>query len=554
MPDRTGAGSCIQLCDAVATGCHCRDEGGRKRDAMVETSERFTGAAEASHKKRLRMTQSEEVATQEEQTASWLMQLRMKAVDEAEHRRITGLRTMAWLREQPTEDELALVDYWHSILRELYGAWMSENGNKDVDDMDIDETLHSGVDADLNIGPQNRHWLRLCLEALKELGTMYMPLKLMAQSDVLKTVLKLGKHPNRSIARYSSFVAKQWQNSMVHHVRVLLDPDIMRDPIGELEEKVERGEITQPMLQQQNRVLRHHNSREPARNHNAFERSNTQPANHSDTGDRAAEEGASLKAEEQQLEGPLERIVKGETVVPKEPSGFGLQASESHGTAVKIDDHDDIDSEKDCATDGEDSLDVPAFYQNVVAGRQRDENLKRGSNKKSLRIHKRATATVDGIVHMKPEKSGHPPGSTLAETRLSEEQESSKEDGPTINEDYQDADMVVNIQQEAKGKDLEQDKYEQPRKPEEDKDEEKDTPFHDHEVLGRQASKVLPGILIDCKASKELPGAHGAVLQSINGADATDSEFDRILLADLPDVCFPEENCDGLAAEDMDDI
>lgn len=45
------------------------------------------------------------------------------------------------------------------------------------------------------------HWLRLCLEALKEIGAMYMPLKLMQKTGVLKTIMKLRTYPDKCISR-----------------------------------------------------------------------------------------------------------------------------------------------------------------------------------------------------------------------------------------------------------------------------------------------------------------------------------------------------------------
>lgn len=60
------------------------------------------------------------------------------------------------------------------------------------------DKLSDVTEPDDDRGP---HWLRLCLEALKEIGAMYMPLKLMQRTGVLKTIMKLRTYPDKCISR-----------------------------------------------------------------------------------------------------------------------------------------------------------------------------------------------------------------------------------------------------------------------------------------------------------------------------------------------------------------
>lgn len=73
-------------------------------------------------------------------------------------------------------------------------AMTAEDGGNEVDDPPQVPEAMLKKDHDPN-------WLRLCLEALKETGTMYMPLRLMKKTGVLHTILKLRTYPDECIAR-----------------------------------------------------------------------------------------------------------------------------------------------------------------------------------------------------------------------------------------------------------------------------------------------------------------------------------------------------------------
>ena len=87
---------------------------------------RLTGAAEGSHEKKLKLMQTEEIAAQEEHHMSWLLDRRMAAVMDAERKRAAALKSLAWLKEQPSEEELGTVEYWHGVLREMVATWEAQ--------------------------------------------------------------------------------------------------------------------------------------------------------------------------------------------------------------------------------------------------------------------------------------------------------------------------------------------------------------------------------------------------------------------------------------------
>jgi len=118
--------------------------------------------------------------------------------------------------------QVSTVEYWHRILWETVEAW--QGGAEENSPQQNGQAEGNG------------QRLRQCLEALKEVGSLYMPLKLMAKSGIMDTVDKLKAHPNSSIARYSTYITLQWRSQMLARCRVLLDPQILTEPVGQLDE------------------------------------------------------------------------------------------------------------------------------------------------------------------------------------------------------------------------------------------------------------------------------------------------------------------------------
>ncbi|GMH41692.1 hypothetical protein BSKO_09602 [Bryopsis sp. KO-2023] len=176
----------------------------------------------------------------------WVREGREHAMQEAYRRRTIAVRALAWMKSEPSDDEIKIVEYWHDILKELVNRWEKSEAKMDVDEQaerGNEQQQQEDVEEEEEDDP---HWLRLCVEALKEIGTMYMPLKLMSKTGVLRTIVRLKSHPDKCIARYSSSVARDWEHMMLSHTETLLDPIYIRDPVKEFEAKLSNGTPSTP--------------------------------------------------------------------------------------------------------------------------------------------------------------------------------------------------------------------------------------------------------------------------------------------------------------------
>jgi hypothetical protein len=93
-----------------------------------------------------------------------------------------------------------------------------------------------------------QHHTRLALEALRELGSMWIPAGLMLKHGVLPSVRRFLSYPQRDVAESAERVLERWRRQLVGHLHVLGCAEYMVDGVGRLEEEIRLQRVPLPQL------------------------------------------------------------------------------------------------------------------------------------------------------------------------------------------------------------------------------------------------------------------------------------------------------------------
>ncbi|KAK9829854.1 hypothetical protein WJX72_008265 [[Myrmecia] bisecta] len=103
-------------------------------------------------------------------------------------------------------------------------------------------TLGIGSAADPQFTARRVQLLTEAQDALRELASMHLSLRLVAATGLVKAVGELRQHPEPSIAQLASWLADQWQRIVARHLTVLTDPRYLQDPQTEAERVIQKGQ------------------------------------------------------------------------------------------------------------------------------------------------------------------------------------------------------------------------------------------------------------------------------------------------------------------------
>ncbi len=91
-----------------------------------------------------------------------------------------------------------------------------------------------------------QHGLRMAVEALRELGSMYVPARALAAGQLLSTVRAFTLWPNSAVARLAARVLQQWRSQLSGCLSVLGEAALLQDPALLLEARIRSGELAMP--------------------------------------------------------------------------------------------------------------------------------------------------------------------------------------------------------------------------------------------------------------------------------------------------------------------
>lgn len=91
-----------------------------------------------------------------------------------------------------------------------------------------------------------QHGLRMAVEALRELGSMYIPARLLVKGELLPTVRAFTRWPTSAVAHLASRLLQQWRRQLACCLTALGEPVLLQDPVGLLDAKLRSGEVVLP--------------------------------------------------------------------------------------------------------------------------------------------------------------------------------------------------------------------------------------------------------------------------------------------------------------------
>ncbi len=91
-----------------------------------------------------------------------------------------------------------------------------------------------------------QHGLRMAVEALRELGSMYVPARLLVKGELLPTVRAFTRWPTSAVAHLASRLLQQWRRQLAGCLTALGEPVLLQDPVGLLDAKLRSGEVVLP--------------------------------------------------------------------------------------------------------------------------------------------------------------------------------------------------------------------------------------------------------------------------------------------------------------------
>ena len=76
-----------------------------------------------------------------------------------------------------------------------------------------------------------RNFYGLCLEAFREIGTMYVSMELMRKTQITKIITPFRHYPTSDIAHYVKHICQKWTKEIEKHKTTMTAPDMLIDPL-----------------------------------------------------------------------------------------------------------------------------------------------------------------------------------------------------------------------------------------------------------------------------------------------------------------------------------
>lgn len=76
-----------------------------------------------------------------------------------------------------------------------------------------------------------RNFYELCLEAFREIGTMFVSLDLLGQTNIIQTVTPFRYYPTTDVAEYAKHVCQKWAREIEKHKQTMTDQKMLIDPL-----------------------------------------------------------------------------------------------------------------------------------------------------------------------------------------------------------------------------------------------------------------------------------------------------------------------------------
>ena len=76
-----------------------------------------------------------------------------------------------------------------------------------------------------------RNFYGLCLEALREIGTMFVSVDLIQKTGIAKILSSLRYYPTPDIAQYAAHICQKWMTEIEKHKQTMTSLDTLVDPL-----------------------------------------------------------------------------------------------------------------------------------------------------------------------------------------------------------------------------------------------------------------------------------------------------------------------------------
>eukprot|EP00210_Caulerpa_lentillifera_P000171 g166.t1 len=128
-----------------------------------------------------------------------------------------------------TENEIEALQHWMKILDEMKAQW--DRGiiyDEQTYEAYKDERLEN---ESLGFTYLKRNFYGLCLEAFREIGTMFISLELMKKSNIAKIMACFKNYPTSDIGNYAQCICARWDQEIRKHKEVMLSGEMLVDPM-----------------------------------------------------------------------------------------------------------------------------------------------------------------------------------------------------------------------------------------------------------------------------------------------------------------------------------
>jgi len=139
------------------------------------------------------------------------------------------LEAMNFCFTKATECEVECMQHWQKILDEMKSQWDRGNVFSHMTEESIkDEKL---VNSETGFVYLRRNFYGLCLEAFREIGTMFVSLDLLDKTGVPRLIAAFGRYPAPDIAQYSMHICRKWTAEIAKHRQSMTSPEMLVDPL-----------------------------------------------------------------------------------------------------------------------------------------------------------------------------------------------------------------------------------------------------------------------------------------------------------------------------------
>jgi len=128
-----------------------------------------------------------------------------------------------------TDFEVECMQHWQKILEEMKRQW--DKGNVFSHATDESVPNEKIVNEETGFIYLKRNFYGLCLEAFREIGTMFVSLELLAKTGVAKTIASFRSYPTADVASYASHVCRKWTEEIERHRQSMTSREMLTDPL-----------------------------------------------------------------------------------------------------------------------------------------------------------------------------------------------------------------------------------------------------------------------------------------------------------------------------------